>query len=63
MIAVGDAAAVARRHPAPHHGVTNALKPIQAPEHALCRGAAAGIAHIGNHEGHGIGDVPGAEQK
>ena len=48
-----------RRH---SHGVTNALHSYQAPERALCDGSAAGIAHIGDHEGH-VGDVAGAEQE
>ena len=44
------------------HGVTNALSADQAPERALRRRAAAGVADIGDHEGH-VGDVAGAEQK
>ena len=48
-----------RRHT---HGVTNALRPIR-HQNALCASsAAAGVAHIGDHEGH-VGDVAGAEQE
>ena len=57
-----EPAAVERQHAAPHPGRCEGAEPDQAPERALRRGAAAGVAHIGDHEGH-VGDVAGAEQE
>ena len=62
MIVVESAAAVERQHAAPHPRRHEGAEADQAPERALRRSTAAGVADIGDHEGH-VGDVAGAEQE
>src|ERR1700688_5015283 len=57
-----DTAAVEREHTPPRPWRHERAHADQAPERALCRGATAGVADIGDHEGH-VGDVAGAKQE
>ena len=58
----GQPAAVERQDAPPNPWRHERADADQAPEQALCRGAATAVTRIGDHEGH-VGDVAGAEQE